>query len=662
MRILMLCHDMGIGGAQTHVYELCRSLWESGHTVTLLCSARKEESETARALCAHGVQLFQGNRLWKKVLWVRRLLRRAVKDGKPFDVLHVHTRPDAWVARLANGKGRKRLPIVMTVHADFCARGLRKVLSYFGDCALCVSGDLCRALQQNFRYPPDRIKKTVNAIDTARFAPMQNSSRIAGRVVCLCRMEADAAAGALALLDCAEALRRRFPFFTAEFLGSGRLLPSMMQKASVLNRSAGQDFLFFRGSVADPVPFLQQADLALVSSRACLESMACGCAVIVSGSYGFGGLFCAALEQTARATNFTFRKSPLPTPEATLQALASYFSRTEEEKACLRRYNRAFVVAHYPLQRLCADALDAYRFAREKPILLLGYYGFGNFGDEVSACAIRDALAKQGHAVTVVCANARKNSVRFGSKCVGRYRFRALKDCRALILGGGSVLQDETSLRSFLYYAAWIALAKKRGLRVLLYANGIGPICTRLGKWLLPRVLRGVRILCRDDASFALCQASGFDCARCEDATALLSVRGASFPRLCDLPLFYASDGDAVTAQSVLCRPFCIVAVRRGARYRAAIPESFWESVGVPILFTALQECDLPLCYRLAKHYGGFVCTLSSHAQMCALLAHPNLQKVYAQRYHILYYARRMGVPCTAICKSLKLQEFAGTF
>ncbi len=673
MRILMLCHDMGLGGAQTHVYELCRTLGGEGHRVVLVCSGDARLHPTARALAGSiGVEVRFSPKGWLRALcFVRRICRRARKEGRPFDVLHAHTRYDAWLARLARLFGgskqanvrHRRLPIVMTVHADYAARAWRKRLSYFGDCALCVSADLGTTLQDKFRYPPDRTLQTVNAVDTARFCPDPTVSRIPRRIVCLCRMESDALSGALAFLDCVERLKARYPDLTVDFLGSGRLLPSVIQKGAILNQKAGQDYLFFLGGVCDPVPFLQRADLALVSSRACLECMACGCAVIVSGYYGFGGLFTATKARPARDTNFTFRNGKKPTPEATAAAIEQYFSLDAPSQERLRRYNRAFVQTHYPCARLCADALDAYRFARTKPILLLGYYGYGNFGDEVSARAIRDSLVSQGHAVTVICAQSRRLRSVYGAHCVGRHRFSALWQSGALLLGGGSVLQDETSLRSLCYYLFWIALAKARGLRVLLYANGIGPIRSSLGRRLTARVLRGVRILCRDDASLAYCAALGLDCARCADATALLPVRGASFPRLCDLPTLYDARGRMLSAQSALCRPFCIVAMREGARYRSAIPDSFWGQVAQPVLFVALQECDLPLCRQLARVHGGAVCVIASHAQMCALLAHPNLSIVYSQRYHLLYYARRLGVPHSPICRSLKLEEFVvGTF
>ena len=47
---------------------------------------------------------------------------------------------------------------------------------------------------------------------------------------------------------------------------------------------------------------------------------------------------------------------------------------------------------------------------------------------------------------------------------------------KLLISGGGSLIQDVTSSKSLYYYLAVIRLAKLRGAKVMLYANGIGPI------------------------------------------------------------------------------------------------------------------------------------------------------------------------------------------
>ena len=51
-----------------------------------------------------------------------------------------------------------------------------------------------------------------------------------------------------------------------------------------------------------------------------------------------------------------------------------------------------------------------------------------------------------------------------------------------LLSGGGSLLQDVTSLRSLFYYLFIITLGKLAGKKVMLYSHGIGPIRNTIRK------------------------------------------------------------------------------------------------------------------------------------------------------------------------------------
>src|SRR5207247_740740 len=52
----------------------------------------------------------------------------------------------------------------------------------------------------------------------------------------------------------------------------------------------------------------------------------------------------------------------------------------------------------------------------------------------------------------------------------------ALRRCDLFISGGGSLLQDVTSLNSLLFYLMQIRLARMLRRRVMIYAQGIGPL------------------------------------------------------------------------------------------------------------------------------------------------------------------------------------------
>ena len=54
-----------------------------------------------------------------------------------------------------------------------------------------------------------------------------------------------------------------------------------------------------------------------------------------------------------------------------------------------------------------------------------------------------------------------------------------MKSARALVFGGGNLLQDATSRRSLVYYLALLRKGKQRGCRTLLHGAGLGPLSPR---------------------------------------------------------------------------------------------------------------------------------------------------------------------------------------
>ncbi len=117
-----------------------------------------------------------------------------------------------------------------------------------------------------------------------------------------------------------------------------------------------------------------------------------------------------------------------------------------------------------------------------KNILLAGYYGFGNLGDE----AILEMVLKQlmqitdRKNITVLSGNKKETSEKYNVNTIDRYNIlsvlKRLTGSDALVFGGGSLLQDVTSKRSIYYYLFLIRLAHLMGNKVIMLSQGIGPL------------------------------------------------------------------------------------------------------------------------------------------------------------------------------------------
>jgi len=143
-----------------------------------------------------------------------------------------------------------------------------------------------------------------------------------------------------------------------------------------------------------------------------------------------------------------------------------------------------------------------------QPVLLCGYYGEHNLGDDALLEAMLDQLPS-GLTPLVTAFDQDEVQRRHRVETVPRRSLpavlAALGDCRALVLGGGSLLQDATSFRSLLYYAALISAARLQGKPVLLWAQGLGPLQRRRSRALVRALLPLVSgITWRDAASAQL--------------------------------------------------------------------------------------------------------------------------------------------------------------
>jgi len=111
--------------------------------------------------------------------------------------------------------------------------------------------------------------------------------------------------------------------------------------------------------------------------------------------------------------------------------------------------------------------------------LLCGYYGEHNIGDDALLAALLQQLPS-GWTPLVTGYDQAELAQRFGVATCPRRSLKAvlaaLGGCQALILGGGSLLQDATSWRSLIYYLALIGAARLSGKPVLLWGQGLGPL------------------------------------------------------------------------------------------------------------------------------------------------------------------------------------------
>lgn len=106
-----------------------------------------------------------------------------------------------------------------------------------------------------------------------------------------------------------------------------------------------------------------------------------------------------------------------------------------------------------------------------KKVLISGYIGFNNFGDEAIFEVLKKHLQDKNYTVSVL------SNKPYDVKTYPRLDIiNALLNCDILISGGGSLLQNKTSNKSLIYYLLIIFLAKIMLRKTVIFAQGIEPI------------------------------------------------------------------------------------------------------------------------------------------------------------------------------------------
>lgn len=141
-------------------------------------------------------------------------------------------------------------------------------------------------------------------------------------------------------------------------------------------------------------------------------------------------------------------------------------------------------------------------------VLLSGYYGKGNGGDEALLATLLQMLPE--HVTPVVLSgNPQETQQRYhvevGDRMAPLSVIQALRSSDAFIWGGGSLIQDATSSISPFYYGSLMALAQKMKLKTVAWAQGIGPLKRSLTRSLARNTYSNcTKVSVRDRASAAL--------------------------------------------------------------------------------------------------------------------------------------------------------------
>jgi polysaccharide pyruvyl transferase CsaB len=141
-------------------------------------------------------------------------------------------------------------------------------------------------------------------------------------------------------------------------------------------------------------------------------------------------------------------------------------------------------------------------------IVISGYIGYSNCGDDAILSAICEGIRELNIETNITALSKNPVITMNDNNIKSVYRFnwkqviKTIKKADIIISGGGSLLQDTTSTRSLLYYLFIIKTAKFYKKKVMLYANGIGPINKKTNRLITRYIVNKVDVITlRDELS-----------------------------------------------------------------------------------------------------------------------------------------------------------------
>ena len=284
-------------------------------------------------------------------------------------------------------------------------------------------------------------------------------------------------------------------------------------------------------------------------------------------------------------------------------------------------------------------------------IVISGYYGFGNLGDEAVLAGLLHTLrsVQPGIEATVLSGDPERTGREHAVEAVPRMRpaslVGTLRASDGLISGGGSLLQDRSSVRPVAYYAGVMLLARLVGRPYVVHAQGLGPIEHRINRRLASMALRGAAaVSLRDSASLALARSLGV-----RRPIEIVPDPALALERSDRSP---GSDRPVVVAVRAWPSVEPVLDAIRGALARLV-------DLG-PIVAVPMQSpADIEPSHEAVRGIPGATVLGPSPGLDAVLQAIARARIVIGMRLHALILAAGAGVPAVAVSYDPKVDAFA---
>lgn len=685
MRVVHIIGGGDVGGAKTHVLYLLKEL--AKHMDVRLISLRPGIfTEDARAM---GIDVTVVKS--KNILADIRKVSSIISEGG-YDIIHSHGAKAnifALAARLF-----VKLPTVTTVHSDYKLDYMHSIyrrwsIGLVNSIALHFMGNYI-AVSRNFKemllnrnFKTEDIFVLYNGMDFS--TPSVEYSRkkllqkyglqledthiivgIAARLYPVKSIETIVRAARLV-----KDRDKRVKFLIG---GDGEDRKQLEALAKALDLT---DTVYFLGWMEDPNELMSSVDISVLTSisesfpYSILEGARFKKATISSNVGGIPDLI------NNGENGYLFQAGDYKRFSQLLLELSSDGKKRSEMGEKL--YEKA--VSEFSVESMASTQIGIYksilkkhssdrRFIKLYDTIISGYYGFQNIGDDAMLMSIINDLRKFKPDIKILILSkipvgttkdynvdsiSRVNIIRI---------FRAMRNARAFIYGGGNLLQDNTSTRSLLFYLGTVWMAKKMKLKVMFYANGIGPLKKKINRLLTRKIMNKVDLITlREELSYSEIRHMDISKPRViVTADSALTVIDRPETASCDIAGLIGNDAGA---------PMLGISLRKypghekfeHEKYEAVIArlaDHMASAYGLLPVFIPMQHPDdIPILENVAAKMScksviikDKLDVFQTYRVICSM------EMLVGMRLHALVFAAGAGVPMVGLVYDPKIQGF----
>jgi len=516
MKVIHIIGGGDVGGAKTHVLYLLKELGK--HIDIKLISLRPGKFADDAMDMGIDVEIVKSGNIFSDIKKVIRI----IKEGQ-FNIIHSHgAKANVFLlaARKATG-----LPGVTTIHSDYKLDYMhsfyrRITIGLLNSIALRFIGNYI-TISRNFQnmmvrrhFNPSDIFILYNGMDFSR--PRTEYSReelfkkynldfdenvvivgIAARLYPVKSIDT--------IIRAAVLVKEKNPSVKFLIGGDGEDRKKLERLTDELGL---RDTVYFLGWLDDPNELMSSVDISVLSS--------------ISESFPYSILEGARFKKSTISTDvggipdlitdgengYLFK----PGDYKKLAELITDLSFDEEKRKVMGQKLYEKATSEFSIQHMCKRQIEIYSriLARKNQsgginktydAIISGYYGFQNIGDDALLTSIIKDLKQYKPDIRILILSnlPMETAIDHHVDSIKRSNlfriYRNMKKAKVFIYGGGNLIQDNTSTRSLFFYLGTVLLAKKLNLKVMFYANGIGPLKEKINRSLTKKIMNLVDLI-----------------------------------------------------------------------------------------------------------------------------------------------------------------------